>query len=124
MHSHQSLSAPAGEMIDRPASEDRPTGTGSQEKNASPEGLCRTCDNRPECTFSKTEAAVLNCDELDYPSRQPEPGPCAPVLRPAPEKAPDEGRENLIGLCRTCENRFDCQFPKPAGGVWNCEEFV
>jgi len=29
----------------------------------------------------------------------------------------------LKGLCINCENRFTCILPKPAGGVWHCEEY-
>ncbi len=126
MSSHHSLSAPLGELIGQATSEDRSTENSPQGKVASTGGICRTCDNRTECTFLNTGAGVLNCDELDYPSPSSalNATPGSPALRPAPETPPDESQDNLIGLCRTCENRFDCQFPKPAGGVWSCDEFV
>jgi len=27
------------------------------------------------------------------------------------------------GLCINCDNRFTCVLPRPAGGVWHCEEY-
>ena len=30
---------------------------------------------------------------------------------------------SLKGLCINCENRETCILPKPAGGVWQCEEY-
>jgi hypothetical protein len=32
-------------------------------------------------------------------------------------------REWFPGLCMTCEKRDTCTFPKPEGGVFNCDEF-
>ena len=126
MNSQHNLSAQASQLISQDISGEQATRIGLREETASAVGLCRTCDNRKECTFSRTGARVLNCEELDYPSRPFEPkpdlGPAA--VLPLSELSSTDDSENLIGLCRTCENRFDCQYPKPAGGVWNCEEFV
>ena len=30
----------------------------------------------------------------------------------------------LRGLCVNCDLRRDCTYPKPPGGVWNCDEYV
>jgi hypothetical protein len=30
----------------------------------------------------------------------------------------------LRGLCINCDLRRDCTYPKPPGGVWNCDEYV
>ncbi len=27
------------------------------------------------------------------------------------------------GLCSNCENSGSCNYPKPEGGVWHCEEY-
>jgi hypothetical protein len=32
-------------------------------------------------------------------------------------------REKYPGICSTCAKRDTCTFPKPEGGVWQCEEF-
>jgi hypothetical protein len=29
----------------------------------------------------------------------------------------------VMGLCSNCNHRFNCQFSKAEGGVWNCEEY-
>jgi len=31
--------------------------------------------------------------------------------------------ERFKGLCMNCDNRFECQLPRPEGGVWHCEEY-
>jgi hypothetical protein len=28
------------------------------------------------------------------------------------------------GLCVNCDRRFDCTYPKPAGGVRSCDEYA
>ena len=38
------------------------------------------------------------------------------------ERAPFLGL--LRGLCVNCDLRRDCTYPKPASGVWNCDEYV
>jgi len=95
---------------------------------STPGGLCATCDNRIGCDFPRTVTRVLNCEELDYPPSAPGPRNTdrSPVIRPVLTACSimEDGGDKLVGLCRTCEHRFDCQFPKPADGVWNCDEFV
>jgi hypothetical protein len=126
MNSRHTLPAQATQLISQDVSEEQAARIGLREEAGSARGLCRTCDHRKECTFAKTGGLVLNCEELDYP-----PGPSEPKAEPGfaatlsvAEPCSADDSENLIGLCRTCENRFDCQFPKPAGGVWHCDEFV
>lgn len=29
----------------------------------------------------------------------------------------------FTGLCSNCKSRETCAYPKPAGGVWFCEEY-
>jgi hypothetical protein len=36
--------------------------------------------------------------------------------------APSTGE--LQGLCVNCDRRYDCTYPKPAGGVRSCDEYV
>jgi hypothetical protein len=31
--------------------------------------------------------------------------------------------DTLLGLCINCENLRGCNLPKPAAGVWMCEEY-
>jgi hypothetical protein len=30
---------------------------------------------------------------------------------------------DIPGLCRNCARLSDCTYPKPAGGVWHCDEY-
>jgi hypothetical protein len=40
-------------------------------------------------------------------------------------KAPDvRVAHRAVGLCASCDHRFDCAFPPVPGGVWHCEEFA
>ena len=93
-------------------------------------GLCALCSNRETCVFPRSQAVLLNCDELDYPDgetclRTPR-AKRKTIRAAAPERKADSasGPGDFLGLCSTCEIREKCVFPKPEGGVWHCEEFV
>ncbi len=53
---------------------------------------------------------------------------CAVALEP-PEDEIEQSSQGLqdaaklVGLCATCELRETCDRPKPAGGIWFCEEY-
>jgi len=85
-------------------------------------GLCATCVNEPDCTFPRSvDHPVLTCDEFE--------GAVDVMPRPVVESAQQAerfavaNREWFPGLCMTCEKRETCTFPKPEGGVFNCDEF-
>jgi len=91
-------------------------------------GLCRTCVGRATCTYPRPkDRQVMFCaefeGELPNPARpftaiaQAAPIPGVQMADRGPEASPYKG------LCRTCERRETCTFPKPPGGVWHCEEF-
>jgi hypothetical protein len=81
-------------------------------------GLCGTCRNAPGCTFPRTAGVpVVECLEFDGESRVES----APAGRPGGTRLETEPREH--GLCPWCDKRPTCVFPKPAGGVWFCEEY-
>ena len=68
-------------------------------------GLCSSCRYSQSCTYLKSlTMPVTQCEEFE--GFFPEPG--------------DDARE---GLCVTCDNRATCMFPRPAGGIWHCEEY-
>jgi hypothetical protein len=81
-------------------------------------GLCSTCKNASTCTFPRdVNRPVMHCDEFDGYE-----GPKTKVIpRLKPEVDTDE--TVLKGLCRNCEERHHCTYPKPAGGVWHCDEY-
>jgi hypothetical protein len=62
------------------------------------------------------------CEEFDGESLTPKKPPA-----PEPARDPVPGQSDLAGeprgLCRTCECKEICTYPKPEGGVWHCEEF-
>jgi glutaredoxin len=91
-------------------------------------GLCYYCKFADECDFPRhPEQPVTNCDEFEvsdtlsqeiqkenqslykYSSKWDEIG--------------EANKGNLLGLCRNCERRNTCTFPKREGGVWHCEEY-
>lgn len=82
-------------------------------------GLCSTCKKAPTCTFPRSlERPVMHCDEFEG-YEGPKTGVIPRVASP-PEAA---DRVVFKGLCKNCEDRFTCTYPKPAGGVWRCEEY-
>lgn len=81
-------------------------------------GLCSTCKNAATCTFPRDPARpIMHCDEFD--------GYEGPKTKVVPRVAKPEAADEVEfkGLCRNCENRHHCVFPKSAGGVWQCDEY-
>ena len=88
-------------------------------------GLCFTCVHRDSCTLHRPDQPPsLHCDEFV--------GEVAPPRRVAMEtgrpmvtRNPGADRDNqkFMGLCRICDLRETCTFPKEGGGIWHCEEY-
>ena len=92
-------------------------------------GLCSICKHAKTCVFPRdTNRPVLHCDEHELPDPVPKTpresmiSSCADTSVKTPGRA--EGGEAPMGLCKLCENREHCTFPKPEGGVWHCEEYT
>lgn len=83
--------------------------------------LCSMCKNALDCRYIKSqESSILFCDEFDgYKEKIPKIEFIKQVTK-VPEK---NNPSNLIGLCRNCEIRETCTYPKPESGVWRCEEY-
>ncbi len=84
--------------------------------------LCRHCAHAADCSLrAHTDQPVYECSEYDD-------GEPASPQRPmrlravAPQERAVEP-PGLEGLCVNCDNRHDCTLPRPAGGVWHCEEY-
>lgn len=90
-------------------------------------GICSTCKHEEGCIYPRTGSQiVLNCGQFE---------PCPPRPSPPPDKgrmeleelwkrsSRDEPGKELKGLCSNCEDRQTCIYPKPAEGVWHCEEY-
>lgn len=94
-----------------------------------PSGLCLTCNKFPTCVYPKNSLRpVLFCDEFEgYEDFPPQPvriiSPSRPVVSSDTEDQEDSSLP-LLGLCRICERRHECTYPKPEGGVWHCEEYL
>jgi hypothetical protein len=90
-------------------------------------GLCRTCVKAPECTFPRDPRwPVRSCDEfegMDAPRTERAPRTVAASVFPS-IGTPERGVMELKGLCVQCSRRLTCAYPKPAGGVWHCDELA
>jgi hypothetical protein len=83
-------------------------------------GLCSTCCSDTTCTYPRREEArVLEC--LDFDGEVVDTESSRPAPRPSSTRTAPKAREP--GLCGWCEMKPTCTFPKPAGGVWFCEEY-
>lgn len=78
----------------------------------------------PGCVYPREpEKPILECEEFEgfpsapssYPTKKAQAG------TGAKGRALEKGR--FKGLCKDCENRKACTFPKSEGGVWHCEEY-
>jgi hypothetical protein len=48
----------------------------------------------------------------------------APAAEPSiAVRAVEEETTKYAGLCMNCDHRKTCRHPKPAGGVWHCEDY-
>jgi hypothetical protein len=91
-------------------------------------GLCMTCNNEPTCFHRARRGPALFCETFDdyvpatarIDARMP--APSAVAAPPARAAVADETTHT--GLCMNCEQRRTCGHPKPAGGVWHCEDYV
>lgn len=79
-------------------------------------GLCSCCKNTSHCTYLRNaNSPVWQCEEFEGFE-------CKPTNH-KPEISTHITNSDFLGLCRNCENRNTCKFPKPEGGVWHCEEY-
>ena len=93
-------------------------------------GLCGTCKNASTCTYPRDpQRPVFDCCE--HEGHEECEGSVSLALlgagrifsRGTDSEARDTDSAAFKGLCRNCQNRDTCTFPKPEGGVWHCEEY-
>jgi hypothetical protein len=91
-------------------------------------GLCSYCKSAPICTYTRDpNRPVCECEEFSAftytPVRVPNQKKIS--LKHFPKKrSTSKGLfQRYRGLCGDCEERVNCVYPKPEGGVWHCEEF-
>jgi hypothetical protein len=90
-------------------------------------GLCVNCVNANTCTYPRElNRPVLQCEEFDCYEIPVEKTTVDRILAIASSQVSSGIEESvgLKGLCVNCENRKTCTFPKPAAGVWHCEEYA
>lgn len=87
------------------------------------ESLCANCKHQGDCIFlSKTCTPILECELYECgPSEKPRLVVVKKYGASADDHPDSEGA--LLGLCMNCENQKGCSLPKPASGVWMCEEY-
>jgi hypothetical protein len=84
-------------------------------------GLCSTCKNAPECTYPRDpERPVMQCEEFEGVLKISE-KPSRTTITFLEERDPKA--DEVLGLCKMCQRRATCTFPKHEGGVWHCEEY-
>jgi hypothetical protein len=88
------------------------------------QGLCSGCKKAQECVFPRDPGKpVLECGEFEGFPSAPSSFPKANI-HPADSPEGQAGEKvEFKGLCKDCENRKTCTFPKSEGGVWHCEEY-
>ncbi len=124
------LSKPPGFQADRGehVGVEPATNRGQAEGSVASTGLCSTCNNLPTCTLARCDQhPVMFCEEFDGVVRAAT--PVAMIERTSlavqdQRFCESQHSSKHRGLCRTCEHREGCTFPKSEGGVWQCEEFV
>ena len=91
------------------------------------QGLCGTCNNAPSCFFLASRGPALFCELFDNfvpPAARTGGAEIAPsTVSSLGDMSAEEAASTYTGLCMNCENRRTCRHPKPAGGVWHCEEY-
>ncbi len=87
--------------------------------------LCSSCKHASTCTFPKDpKRPSFYCEEFEIEmTPQMHTAGSENQHSQTPETADLNGTTKLIGLCFDCENRQNCIFPKPEGGVWHCQEY-
>ncbi len=83
-------------------------------------GLCSTCNNSPSCFHRARRGPALFCELFDDYVAMSD----GNAIRTATEMhTANESQSKYAGLCMNCEHRRACGYPKPAGGVWHCENY-
>lgn len=92
-------------------------------------GICSTCNYAPDCAhrLRNPGLAIWDCENYDdyvHIAGAEINGGLSEII-PAPRKShrPEFDAVEYKGLCGNCEKRDECTFPRPAGGVWHCEEY-
>ncbi len=80
-------------------------------------GICSNCEKLGSCNYVSAINDTWFCEEHVVEKGA---GPVAP---PADLQPVTEALDTRLGLCMNCAARGTCALPKPAGGVWFCNEY-
>ena len=87
--------------------------------------LCSSCKHASTCTFPRDpQKPSFYCEEFEIeivPHSKTTGGDRPPSAKTYMAKVKETS--GLVGLCCDCENRENCVFPKPEGGIWHCQEY-
>jgi len=92
-------------------------------------GICSTCNAAPHCAhrIRNPGVAIWDCEDyddyVDISSTEINGGLSEVVPLPRKSHRPEFDAIEYQGLCKNCERRDECNFPRPTGGVWHCEEY-
>ncbi len=90
-------------------------------------GLCFTCNNSPTCLYRARRGPAQFCELFDdylAPASGINGRQALQAAKPSTAvRAAAEDVPKYAGLCMNCEHRRTCAHPKPAGGVWHCEDY-
>lgn len=88
--------------------------------------ICSSCKHSTYCTYPKDQRRpVIQCNEFTG-RRDFQVVIKAPLTNASSNEmiASTENDVKFKGLCKNCDNRKDCTFPKHEGGVWHCTEYI
>lgn len=86
-------------------------------------GLCSNCKHQGHCVFPLKASHPIHECELHECGLSGNPQLLLVKKPPRPTVPAEAGGDPLFGLCTTCENLNCCRLTRPAGGVWECEEY-
>jgi hypothetical protein len=94
------------------------------------DGLCSTCKFSSQCIFrNESSDSIHFCEEYEQAEASQDIGrkkATGVMNTPAGHTGNNPGNlagKTVLGLCSNCIHRETCSFPRPASGVWHCEEY-
>lgn len=92
------------------------------------DGLCLTCNNASHCQYRAARGnALLFCEMFDSyiePVRRGNGDGMRLSDNPTAQLADSpETTSRDAGLCVNCRHLEHCMHPRPAGGIWHCEDY-
>ena len=82
-------------------------------------GICTNCLQNMDCAPRQNpDKPILFCEQFEVFASPPEK---LEVKRD--DVKSKEYDNNFLGLCKNCDDRVDCMYPKPESGIWHCEAY-